>query len=74
MYSISRNSVVHFGTIVNNNDPDTYVDVKWSVSDPTFATVDDNGTVTILNKAGIITLIVTDKISGVSGAIVLRIT
>ncbi|MDR0492013.1 MAG: Ig-like domain-containing protein, partial [Oscillospiraceae bacterium] len=56
------------------NDPDTYVDVKWSVSDPTFATVDDNGTVTILNKAGIITLIVTDKISGVSGAIVLRIT
>ncbi|MDR0490015.1 MAG: fibronectin type III domain-containing protein, partial [Oscillospiraceae bacterium] len=39
MYSISRNSVVHFGTIVNNNDPDTYVDVKWSVSDPTFATV-----------------------------------
>jgi hypothetical protein len=74
MYSAPRNSILDFGTILNGGSEDVNVDLAWSTSDPTFAIVDENGLVRILNKAGMATLIVTDKLTGITTAIVLRIT
>jgi hypothetical protein len=48
--------------------------VVWTVSDSSFATVDDTGLITIKNKMGMVTLTVRDTITGVSHSIVLRIT
>ena len=45
----------------------------WMVSNPSFAAVDDEGTVNIFNKAGTVVLIVSDPASGQNQSVVLRI-
>jgi len=47
--------------------------IVWSVSNPLYATVDNNGAVTILNKTGTVILTAKDPDSGLSHSIVLRI-
>ncbi|MDR0490004.1 MAG: fibronectin type III domain-containing protein [Oscillospiraceae bacterium] len=72
MFTASRNSTIQFGTIVNAGALDE--GVVWTVSDQSFAVVDANGTVTVLNKMGTVVLMVTDPASGICSAIVIRIT
>ncbi|MDR0489813.1 MAG: fibronectin type III domain-containing protein [Oscillospiraceae bacterium] len=72
MVSIPRNTKVAFFADVNAGA--TTDGILWSVSDPTFAIVDQSGNVTTLNKSGMVTLIAKDSVSGIIHAIVLRIT
>ena len=47
--------------------------IKWAVSNTTLAVVNNDGSVTILNKTGTVILTATDTVSGLSNSIVLRI-
>ncbi|MDR0489655.1 MAG: hypothetical protein LBH28_00215 [Oscillospiraceae bacterium] len=72
MMSVARNSRIEFGVSVN--DGASGAGIVWTVSDPSLAMVDANGTVTVMNKVGMAVLIATDPVSGMTSAIVLRIT
>jgi regulation of enolase protein 1 (concanavalin A-like superfamily) len=71
-YSVKRGDKLQLEAIVN--DGSFPAGLKWSISNPLYATVDDNGNITILNKTGTVILTVTDPTSGQSHSIVLRIT
>jgi putative CocE/NonD family hydrolase len=69
---VKRNSTIKFDFIINE---DAIGDgVVWSVANTVYATVDENGTVTIKNVTGTVVLIAKDIYSGVSHSIILRIT
>jgi hypothetical protein len=70
--SVKRGEVKDFDVLINNGAIDDYV--IWEVSNPLYATVDNEGTVKVLNKTGTVLLIATDPESGFSYSIVLRIT
>jgi hypothetical protein len=72
MVSASRNSTLAFCVILNEGASD--VGVVWSVSDPSVATANADGTVTIHNKAGMVMLTATDPESGLFHMIVLRVS
>ncbi|MDR0489720.1 MAG: fibronectin type III domain-containing protein [Oscillospiraceae bacterium] len=72
MFTVSRNSMVSFYPDVNNGANTSCI--VWSVSDPSFATVDKDGNVTVFNKMGIVTLLAKDSETNVTNAIVLRIS
>ncbi|MDR0490887.1 MAG: hypothetical protein LBH28_06555, partial [Oscillospiraceae bacterium] len=57
MFTISRNSTEQF--IIVANDGVSLTGIVWRVSDPSFATVDENGKVVIKNKAGMVVLTAT---------------
>ena len=48
-------------------------DIVWSVSNQSYASVDSDGTVAILNKTGTVILTATDPLSSLNQSIVLRI-
>ncbi|MDR0489656.1 MAG: hypothetical protein LBH28_00220, partial [Oscillospiraceae bacterium] len=50
MMSVARNSRIEFGVSVN--DGASGAGIVWTVSDPSLAMVDANGTVTVMNKVG----------------------
>ncbi|MDR0491611.1 MAG: carboxylesterase family protein, partial [Oscillospiraceae bacterium] len=72
MTTVSRNTVLRIGAKVN--DGATSMGLVWTVSDPSFAIIDTNGRVIILNKIGIVVLTAKDHSSGITHSIVLRIS
>jgi hypothetical protein len=72
MVSASRNSTLAFCVTLNEGASDE--GVVWSVSDPSIATANADGTVTIHNKAGMVMLTATDPESGLFHMIVLRVS
>jgi hypothetical protein len=71
--TVLRNMSIDFGLILNDGALDDPIGISWSVSNPAFATVDDKGNVTILNRVGTVNLTASDPDSGYSHTIVLRI-
>jgi hypothetical protein len=69
--TVSRNQQLTFGLILNEGASSE--NVIWSVSNKLFATVDNNGTVTIQNHIGTTLLKAYDPDSGLSASISLRI-
>ncbi|MDR0490026.1 MAG: Ig-like domain-containing protein [Oscillospiraceae bacterium] len=74
LYSVPRNSIHQFGVLLNNDATIEGVSIVWTVSDTSGAAVDANGKVTINNKSGMVILTAKEPVSGLSAAIVLRIT
>jgi hypothetical protein len=72
MTTVERKSQITFTVALNEGASDE--DLFWTVSDPSLASVDAHGTVTIFNKPGMVILTVKDPISGITNAIVLRIS
>jgi len=68
--TVSRGDVLNFGLLLNEGAVGD--NVVWSVTDPSFALV-DGADIYILNKTGLIRLIATDPVSGLSHSIQLRI-
>ena len=69
--TVERGRNYSFGLILNTGANDE--NVVWTIADPLFGFVDDNGTVTIFDKIGNVRLTATDPISGISHSITLRI-
>ena len=69
--TVARGDIFKLGLILNDNAIDK--NVVWTLSDPSFALVDDAGTIYILNKTGTVRLIATDPVSGLFHSITLRI-
>jgi hypothetical protein len=69
--TVARGGIYKFGVILNEGAYDYHI--VWTVSDPSFALIDDEGYVYILNKTGTVRLIATDPISGLNHSITLRI-
>jgi hypothetical protein len=72
MLSVARNSVTALGLIANLDA--TLESIVWASSDNSFATVDSDGIVTVLNKMGTVVITARDTRTGISHATVLRIT
>jgi uncharacterized repeat protein (TIGR02543 family) len=72
--SVPRNSKLMCGIVVNDGANVANTSIIWMVSDPSFATVDEYGLVTIKNKIGTVILTVRDTDSGLTSTIVIRIT
>jgi hypothetical protein len=73
MVSVQRNSQFIFDALFAPAHAALYNDVLWSVSDPSFAIV-DNGVITTLNKMGMVVVTAKDVVSGISHSVVLRIS
>jgi hypothetical protein len=71
MLSIPRNSSKQISTVVNAGACNS--NLVWTVSDPSFAFVND-GEIVTMNKMGMAVLTVYDPESGINHGIVLRIT
>jgi len=69
--TVERGGVYNFNVVLNEGAFDYHI--AWTVSDPSFALIDDEGTVYILNKTGTVRLIATDPVSGLNYSITLRI-
>ena len=69
--TVARGNVYNFGLILNEGASGE--NIVWSVSDPSFALIDDTGNIYILNKTGTVRLIATDPVNGLSNSITLRI-
>ena len=69
--TVKRGGVYNYGLILNKGA--TAKNIIWTVSDPTFAMVDNAGNVYILNKTGTVRLVATDPVSLLSHSISLRI-
>jgi hypothetical protein len=72
--SMARNTTLDLGTILNGGAISEPAHLVWTVSDTSFATVDENGIVKAKNKIGMVILVVRDELSGKSSTIVVRIT
>jgi uncharacterized repeat protein (TIGR02543 family) len=70
--SVKRGGTYKFNVVLNEGA--SAEGIVWSVSNPLYATVDDYGYVTILNKTGMVILTATDPVSELSNSIILRIT
>jgi hypothetical protein len=71
LVTIPRGISHKFEVILNAGAIDD--DIVWSVGNLTFATVNADGSINILNKTGTVPLIATDPESGLSSSIILRI-
>jgi len=69
--TVARGATYKFG--LNLNEGAIGDHIVWTVSDPSFALVDDEANIYILNKTGTVRLIATDLLSGLSHSITLRI-
>jgi len=69
--TVARGNAYKYGVILNEGAKDTFI--VWTVSDSSFALIDDQANVYILNKTGTVRLIATDPISGLSYSVTLRI-
>jgi hypothetical protein len=72
LVNMPRGGPYRFSVILNPGASDE--GVVWSISDTSYGSVDNDGTVTIFNKTGTVTLTATDTDSGLSCSIALRIT
>jgi hypothetical protein len=72
MVSVTRGGNYTFEVILNEGALDK--DIIWTVSNPAYAVIEDDGSVQILNKTGNVILIATDPYSKLNYSIVLRIT
>jgi hypothetical protein len=72
MVTLARNSSMKIEAIVNEFS--TVLDLEWSVSNAAYATVNADGLVTARNMMGTVVLTAKDPASGITYAIVLRIT
>jgi uncharacterized repeat protein (TIGR02543 family) len=70
--SVKRGDSLQFSVSIDDGAFDGRI--VWEVSNPLYATVGENGCVTILNKTGTVILAATDPDTGFSHSIVLRIT
>ena len=70
--SVQRGETVSFGVAVTPQNASTE-GIIWAVSNPLLATVNADGTVTMLNRTGTVILTVTVQGSNVSHSIVIRI-
>ena len=71
LVSVKHNSTMQFKAIAN---PGASTDgVVWSIADTSYATVDEDGLVTTLNKLGTVMLTATDAETGLSYTVVIRI-
>jgi len=75
--TVVRGGKYSFDVILNSGgiEPADFGDypLEWSLSNPIYGTVDNDGNVVILNKTGTVTLKVLDPVSGKSALITLRI-
>jgi len=69
--TLVRNSTYSFDTILNQGALGG--DLVWTVSSPSYAIVNDNNSISILNRTGTVILTATDPLSGYSSTIILRI-
>jgi hypothetical protein len=69
--TVQRGGVYKFDLLLNEYC--TGNNIVWTVSDPSFALIDDEANVYILNKTGTVRLIATDPWSGLYHSITLRI-
>jgi hypothetical protein len=69
--TVARGDVIKPDLILNAEAYDYHI--VWTVSDPSFALIDDENNVYILNKTGTVRLIATDPVSGRFHSITLRI-
>jgi hypothetical protein len=69
--TVARGGVYNFDLLLNEGA--TGRNIVWTVSDPSFALVDDEGSIYILNKTGTVRLIATDPVTGLWHSITLRI-
>ena len=69
--TVERGKTYDFGTILNANTTAAFL--EWSVNNKAYATVNNTGIVTILNKTGTAVLNVKDPLGGMSYSIILRI-
>jgi len=69
--TVARGGIYKFNVILNEGANGE--NVVWTVSDPSFALIDNEGSIYILNKTGTVRLIATDSVSGLSHSITLRI-
>jgi len=68
---VTRNSIKKFNVILNEGaSADGLI---WSVNNPLYASVSQNGTVALYNMTGSIILTVTDPVSKISNSIIIRI-
>ena len=71
MVSLARGFKYTFKVILNEGATDD--GLVWTVSNPAYAQVDNNGNITVLKMTGTALLTVTDPVSGLNHSIVLRI-
>ena len=69
--TVVRNQTYKFEVNLNEGAVDD--DIVWTVSNPLYAVVKSDGSITILNKTGTVALIATDPFSNLSHSILLRI-
>jgi len=69
--TVVRNTTFAFSVILNEDALDD--GIEWTVSNPAYAIVNNDKTITILNKTGTVALTAKDPVGGLSSAIVLRI-
>ena len=69
--TVARNGIYSFDLLLNEGA--TGDNVVWTVSDPSFAIIDEEANIYILNKTGTVRLIATDPVSGLMHSITLRI-
>lgn len=70
--AVTRGKTYTFSVILNEGAVDD--EVEWTVNNTVYAKVNDDKSITILNKTGTALLIATDPESGISHSIILRIT
>jgi len=69
--TVARGGVYNFGLLLNEGAKAD--NIVWTLSDPSFALIDDKANIHILNKTGTVRLIATDPESGLYHSITLRI-
>jgi len=69
--TVARGGVYSFDVILNEGAYDIHI--AWTLSDPSYGLIDDEGKIYILNKTGTVRLIATDPVSGLFHSIVLRV-
>ena len=69
--TVERGKTYDFGAILNANTTDAFL--EWSINNKAYATINNAGLVTILNKTGTAVLTVKDPLGGMSFSVILRI-
>ena len=69
--TVARYETRNFGVILNDNAISDKID--WTIADPSLGYVDEDGNVTIFDKTGNVRLTATDRDTGISHSITLRI-
>lgn len=71
IFSVARYQTYNLNLLLNEGA--NYYDLEWTIADPSLGYVDNDGNVTIFDKTGNVRLTVTDRLSGITNSITLRI-